>query len=479
MTASARPRPFRRWESTGGGGNPVAGALKGTTWTPPRRDILKVVTHLAADLTSRQSFRDPMQPIHSSPSLVQIPVLKSDRISVAAALSILGFLSVFCAGGCDLPERPALEPIAPVVSMPAENPVNDGDVGVLEPPSELADSTWETWDAYFINNEHVGYSHVQSGRFTSAEPGDVRFDLDHRIYRTMGPAKLLQRLVLRCNESKDGRLVGFEGSMQVGLNVSRVSGTLEGANLIVEVRDASEVERREIPWDYNCRGMFAIEQSLRAKPMREKDETRSLKMLLSGQYAVAKATLKCSGTAFVPVLDGSEQELIEINVELQPEGLEPTYSAIWTDNQGNVMRTFSPVSNIIAYRTNRRTATDLENDDLIPLSIEVGGRMERPSETKRVAYTIKQRVDKDGQVAKHIKPAPGQYVRAKENGETQVLVSRQEEVPTEGFVEDQPSPTISDQRPSYFIDSRAEVVTRFADAAVGAGNQRRWRSPRR
>lgn len=377
-------------------------------------------------------------------------------------------ITAVAVGGCDLPERPALKPVEPVVSMPAGNPVNDDDIAELEPPSMLAESTWETWDAYFVNNKHVGYSHVQSSPSTSADPGDVHFDLDHRIYQANGAARILQRLVLSSNESKEGRLVGFDGSMQVGLNVTRVSGTLEGPNLIVEVRDASIVDRQEIRWDFNCRGMFAIEQSLRAKPMYETGQKRSLKMLISGQYTLATAKLRCSGTAVVPMLDESEQELIEINVELQSEGSEPIYSAIWTDKQGNVVRTHSSVLNIIGYRTDRETATNLRSDDLVPVSIRVGGKMEKPSETKRVAYRITQRVDEAGNIAKEIMPGPGQYARAKENGETEILVSRREEKPVGGFVDDQPAPTKADRRPSFFIDSRSEIVTTFADAAVGS-----------
>ena len=202
--------------------------------------------------------------------------------------------------------------------------------------------------------------------------------------------------------------------------------------------------------------------------MREQGETRSLKMLISGQYELASATLRCSGTAVVPLVDGSERELIEINVELLIEGSQPIYSAIWTDEQGNIVRTYSSVLNIIAYRTDPDTAMSLKHDDLVPVWIPVSGTMERPKDTQRVAYRIKQLVNADGQVAEEIRPAPSQYVRPMGDGETHVLVSRQDEQPSGGFVDDQPEPTKADSRPSLFIDSRAEMVTEFAEAAIGS-----------
>ena len=378
-----------------------------------------------------------------------------------------GWLGALFFVGCDLPDRPTLKPVKQAAAMPSENPVADDDTVKWELPTALEEPTWETWDAYFINNKHVGYSNVKSSPTAPDEEGDVHFTLDHRVYQTAGNATTLQRLSLDSNETRDGRLLSFEGSMQVGLAVTRFSGDMEGSTLVVEIRDGSEVERQEIPWKYNYRGMFAVEQSLRAKPMRESGETRSLKMLISGQYDLATAKLRCSGNAVVPLLDGTERELIEINVELVIEGSEPIYSAIWTDEDGNVVRTYSSVLNIIAYRTDSETARELRHDDLVPAWIPVSGKLERPNETKRVAYRVQQLVDAQGQIAEELKPGPGQFVRDMGDGEIQVLVSRQDEKPSAGFIEKQPKPVKADSRPSLFIDSKSDMVTQFAEAAIG------------
>ena len=387
--------------------------------------------------------------------------LKNQFVSLVCLLA-------FMSSGCDLPDRPKLQPIKTAEVMPTENPVADDDTVKWELPTALEEPTWETWDAYFINNTHVGYSNVKSSPAAPDEEGDIHFALDHRVYQSTGNATILQRLSLDSNETRDGRLVSFDGSMQVGLGVTKFTGKMDGSNLVVEIRDGSEVERQEIPWQYNYRGMFAVEQSLRAKPMRESGETRSLKMLISGQYELATAKLRCSGSAVVPLLDGTERELVEINVELQIEGSEPIYSAIWTDDDGNVIRTYSSVLNIIAYRTDAETARALNQDDLTPAWVTVTGKMENPRETKRVAYRIKQLVDADGQTAEEIAPGPGQFVRSMGDGEVQVLVSRLDEKPSTGFVERQPKPGKADSRPSLFVDSKSDMVTQFAEAATGS-----------
>ena len=367
--------------------------------------------------------------------------------------------------GCDLPDRPKLDAVASSAPRPTGIPVNDE---ILEPPTALDQPTFETWDTYFINNKHIGYSHVTASPTTSATSGDVLFELDHRIYQfKANGARVLQRLVMSSNESTDGRLVGFDGAQQLGLALTRSTGSLDGSNLVIEVRNGSKTERTEIPWEYNYRGMFAVEQSLRAKPMIENGETRALKMLIPGRSELATARLRCSGRAVVPLMDGSEQELTEINVQIESENTAPTYLAFWSDADGKVVRTFSSAQNIIAYRTDQAKATQIENDNLVPVSIAVGGKMERPNEVRRVAFRVRSTAGSDGEAAIQIKPGPGQFVRSTENGETQVLVSRQEEKPTGGFIADEPIPTSEDTRANFFVDSDSDIVIKFADAAIG------------
>lgn len=384
------------------------------------------------------------------------------------ALTLVAILFV---SGCDLPDRPKLKSVDQVRSFTAGNTAGGNGTEELESPTVLDQPFWETWDAYYSNNEQIGYSHVKASHPVLAMAADVHFALDHRVYQSSGKSRILQRLVLNSNETSDGRLVGFEGSMQVGLGVTRFAGVREGKNLIVEIRDGRNAERRTIPWEFNFRGMFAIEQSLRANPMRKIGQTRAIKMLISGRYELATARLRYSGRAMVPMLSESERELNEINVEIEVEGGQPIYSAIWTDDQGNVMRSYSPALNIISYRTDEATATGISRDDLVPLSVEVDGNIDQPRETKRVAYVVVPIATEDGESTVKIQPAPGQFIRLADDGGVQVLVSRRQETPSSGFVTDQPEPTSEDMRPNHFVDSKSETISKFS--AVGIGDKKK------
>lgn len=378
----------------------------------------------------------------------------------------VAWVAVVLLGGCDNPERPMLKPLPAAKLLPTDAPLNDREVQAVEPPSEVADRSWETWDAYFVNGEQVGYSHVvckPSGPITT---GSIYYTLDHRVYRRQGKARILQRLLLNSSETGNGRLIEFAGQLQNGPMVTRITGTMGNGKLIIESIDDSSSEVREIPWEPNYRGLFALEQSLRAKPLLTTGETRTIKFLLTGQYRAATARLRCSGPALVPLIDGTESELIEINLEITMPGAAPIYSAIWTNGAGEIKRTYSPAANMIAYRTTRERATDLPRDDLVPVTLEVDGQLQQPAEAQRVAFRLTPLDPAKLPVDMEFAKVPGQYVRINDQGVADILVSRILEAPNPEFETAELPPTEADWRFNYFIDSRSELVKKFASAAV-------------
>ena len=90
--------------------------------------------------------------------------------SLAAACLLTGIL----AAGCDLPARPLLGPADVRRPELGDSAADTKQQEVLEPPSELAESRWETWDAYFVRDQHVGYSHVRAESAGGSSSRDIR-----------------------------------------------------------------------------------------------------------------------------------------------------------------------------------------------------------------------------------------------------------------------------------------------------------------
>jgi transglutaminase-like putative cysteine protease len=195
-------------------------------------------------------------------------------------------------------------------------------------------------------------------------------------------------------------------------------------------------------------------------------------MLLSGYYAVATARLKCSGDAYVPMLNGESLQLIEINYEVEIDEGKTNYSTIWIDASGNVRRTYTPGIDLVSYRTDKQSATKLPHSIDQPLWLPAQGKIERPLQAKRVGYEvspipglIERTPEEDRDYLFDIVAAPRQMVRKAGINRFQVLVSRQEEPDRRGFEKSDMPPTKFDTAPNDYIDFRDRTVRRFAEAA--------------
>ncbi len=174
-------------------------------------------------------------------------------------------------------------------------------------------------------------------------------------------------------ETNDGRLLSFDGGVSVGPATTRFSGSVAEGELKVETRRGGSRTTETMPWNPTFRGLVALEQSLRQRPMQTKGEERTLKMLLPGRYELATASMRCVGLASVPLLDGELHELIEINCEMKTEDGATAFSTIWTNREGEIARTHSPGLQLIAYRTDRETATSFEGNDQV-VAVAAGDR---------------------------------------------------------------------------------------------------------
>ncbi|TWU57233.1 transglutaminase-like domain-containing protein [Rubripirellula reticaptiva] len=377
--------------------------------------------------------------------------------------------------GCDIPKRPPLVP-ADVAHLANEsaNGQSLSEGGALsvdaqsenyELPMGTFSDDWETWDLYTIDGQPVGYNHLTA---EGTDEGEVRYRTDNHLYVNQGKSRTLQRMIQTSFETPDGKLLRFESELHVGPIVTRTSGTVDGSQLKIESVRGTAKTNRSIAWSPRDRGLVAIEQSLRTKPMTRKGETRNLRLLLPGQFQIATARLRCSGTASIPLSDQTLAELTEINYEVQVDGQLASYSTIWTKADGEIVRMFSEGINLNSYRTDESTVKSAIVNQNEVTAIPVTGSIERPSEATRIAL----RVTATSQAAKEqktarIEPMPGQLVRALDDGTAQILISQKPESATNGFVAFELTPVPEDSAPNAFVDSNASLVARYATATLG------------
>lgn len=416
---------------------------------------------------------------------------------VSACLRCIVLATVFGIwGGCDLPKRPPLGPIDLSDEMEAKGSNSGsatagagaspgklagggkvlagrsgGATAESEPPPRFAFSgDWETWDVYLIGDQPVGYNHVLAEPIRqSVDSADVQYTLDDVLFVNQGKSRTLQRLTQTSRETRSGQLVAFNSRLHVGPIVTRFDGMVDGDRIKIETVRGSTRTVKMVPWEKENYGLVAIEQTLRAKPLTNRGEMRTLDLLLPGRYELAKARLRCSGKAAVPLLDQSLAELIEINYELEIDGEAAARSTIWTDDAGSIVRTFSPGMNLVSYRTDKATAIAAASELDEVVAVNVSGKFDRPAIAKRLAISVvPNKAAKRSEKPLMIEPLPGQLVRKMDDGTFQVLVSRMDESSTSGgFIKSDLQPTAADTAPSALVNYRSTLIRRYADAAVG------------
>ena len=384
--------------------------------------------------------------------------------------------------GCDIPSRP---PLLPAKESRSKN--GGGSIQSLSDGRDQEDGPgvgpfkgdWETWDAYYIRGNHVGYSHAKATLTADDVSLDevgraeksITYQVEDQLKVRRGKSVVVQQLTQTSRESTSGKLIDFEAELRIGPVNNQFFGRVAKENLVVETIRGSSRSTRKIAWKPDTHGLLAVQQSLRRRPM-QRGEVRRFQMLMPGQYQLADMVLSCSGTAAVPMLDGEHQVLTEINQQIKIGDETTSESIIWTDSDGNTLKTYTPALQLAAYRTDEETAMKnaIKPDELVTATgIDVSGNLDRPLEAKRVAFQVKpSSLVRDPKNAVVISASPDQYTRAMPDGSYQILISRVIENVQKGFVESKLELVDDDLKPNALVDFKAPLINKMTDAAVSA-----------
>ena len=183
-------------------------------------------------------------------------------------------------------------------------------------PARTTDSSTDTWDLVLLQGKPIGISHTE---VESGTPDSGKHVASWKQVTELNVARfgdsMRQKISVSSQEVVDG---GFEaGTWQVqGAGDSGQSGTAEvtadGKSLLIKPADGSRMIRR--PWQAERGGFFAVEQSLRTRPMRA-GETRVVRGLLPLINQFATFTLIAGDIESVDLL-GQDRKLRRIENEI-------------------------------------------------------------------------------------------------------------------------------------------------------------------
>ena len=110
-----------------------------------------------------------------------------------------------------------------------------------------------------------------------------------------------------------------------------------------------------MPWPRETTGYFGLEESLRGKPMQP-GETRTVSTLMPILNQIASVELRALKTESTALLAGS-RDLLRIESTTKLPAAQPIEGVLWTDDQGNTLKSLSAALDQISYRTTKEFAT--------------------------------------------------------------------------------------------------------------------------
>ncbi|MEL6105635.1 MAG: transglutaminase domain-containing protein [Planctomycetota bacterium] len=309
-----------------------------------------------------------------------------DRLFLATGL-------VVGAVGCD-----SLVPPRPPIGVPSDKPdvasQEPKEVVVVEAPGERFGGNWEDWHVFQIGGQTVGRATTRASTVIDPDlirTGDpeVRIERDERLIYQTGSVQFTQRRQTSSIESYDGGLKSFEIEAQTGPVSMRYQGAVTDETLRVGIVRGSERENRQLAWDSTTRGLFAVEQSLRRRPM-EIGETRRLRTAVPALDAIGLSEMRCTGEASVPLLDGEFRVLTEIELDIaDAENQIIDQMLLWTDEKGVVHKTLRPALRLESYRVSASQARKQFSEESNDVRVWVAGKLDPEQTPTQVAMLVK------------------------------------------------------------------------------------------
>jgi hypothetical protein len=280
----------------------------------------------------------------------------------------------------------------------------------------------EIWEAFYLQNAKIGYGQTTIRPAGDGVVGTVQTEsLNHLIVVRFGQ-RTEQELKMGTTETPAGRLLGFRTEVSFGPSPTVVNGHVDGQQMVIETSTKGSQQTTRIPWSNEIRGFRAVEQSLEQQPLKP-GEKRTLKMLMPVLNQVADVELAGHDYETTLVM-GAKARLLRVEVVAHLPGGNGIESTMWTDAQGQTIKTRVEGMQQESYRTSRELAIaeqpgganfDLGNDVVVKLDQPIV----KGHATRHVRYRVELT---SGDPAKIFAAGPTQAIRSLGPHATEITV---------------------------------------------------------
>lgn len=326
----------------------------------------------------------------------------------------------------------------------------------------------ETWDVCLIGDARVGYIHTQEQPPDRAQGGVQTIQAEMRLRVDRFGQQLTQQVSLTSVERPDGRVLRFESLYNDGFQPVKFFGQPAGGKVITETVSAGQSFVASFPWTDRTGGFFAVEQSLRRRPMQP-GEQRELTCLMPVFNRLAKVVLSAREPEPTELLDGPAT-LLRIESLSTINDRPSIASVLWTNAEGEVLKSSIPAAKQVMYRTSREVALGQVAAPALDLGLSSIVRATRPPKDPRRARRARYRATLDGPLDGAFVESASQRVTTAGPQAVEIVVEPQsppsaagpDQDAGPGLARDHTAPTDADREPCPLVQSRDQRVVSLA-----------------
>ncbi|XZE22539.1 transglutaminase-like domain-containing protein [Pirellulaceae bacterium SH449] len=217
-----------------------------------------------------------------------------------------------------------------------------------------------SWEVLYKGNAPIGYTARKTTSTNRGVDSLVTNELRSVVRFTRDGQYQRQEYTLTSIERANGELVSLTARTVSNENNQNLVVRIEGAKAILELVANGTKQRAEIVWESQIRGPFAIEQSIMRKPLRD-NESRLVRFLDPIAARIVEAKLDAREKYKSPTMLGKSKLLREISVSNQA-GEAISESILWSDEDGVLLKTYIPATDIRTFQVEQDTYKDVESD---------------------------------------------------------------------------------------------------------------------
>ncbi len=211
----------------------------------------------------------------------------------------------------------------------------------------------EEWDVYYVGGAKLGYGYTRWQAVPNhpeliAAEGLLRISVKRFGEDSTSEARM------SVVETAAGEVRSFASNSRLGPAPNITRGQANGRTMVVTIESGGTTRQSVMPWPRETTGYFGLEESLRGKPMQP-GETRTVSTLMPILNQIASVELRALKTESTALLAGS-RDLLRIESTTKLPAAQPIEGVLWTDDQGNTLKSLSAALDQISYRTTKEFA---------------------------------------------------------------------------------------------------------------------------